>query len=647
MALVGTREHIPAYPRITADRPWRAAGILALAGLLAYANSFGVPFLFDDIPAIAENTSIRGFARPGELLFPPSLRGSSAAGRPVVNISLALNRWLGGEDVRGYHLFNLLVHVGAGLALFGVVRRTLSRSTRPGLRSRAGAVSFAAALIWLVHPLQTESVTCIIQRTESLAGLFYLLTFYAFLRRVDSPSGWRWSIACWVACMLGAATKELVATAPVLVFLFDRTFVAGSFGEAWRQRRWLHLSLLSSWLLVAVLVWRSDVRGGTVGFGHGVSAWEYLLTQCRAITLYLKLGIWPFPLVLDYGTAVIREPADVWGRGLLILAILGATIWALVRRPAWGFLGAWFFVILAPSSSFIPLVTQTLAEHRMYLPLAAVVVAGVVGLHCLAGRWFRPAIFVVAAALTAGTFARNEDYRSEEAIWRDTVAKVPDNARAYFSLAHVADAAGRSAEAIEHGLAAVRLVPADATAHFNLAYSFAKASQLEQAVQHYREAARLRPEKADAFINLGSALFRLGRLDEAMAAFETVVRLSPNSAEDEFNLAQIYMAAGRVEESVPHYEAAARLKPDDATTRYRLGNAYVKAQRLIPALDAYREALRLDPRHFEAHVNLAGALLAFGRVSEAIDHYEQALRLQPGDARVIAALADARARPRR
>ncbi|MEO7413436.1 MAG: tetratricopeptide repeat protein [Opitutaceae bacterium] len=642
---------------------WLAPVVLVLAAVIAYHNTFSAPFVFDDLPAIAQNQTLRDLRRPSELLAPPALRGSGVAGRPVVNLSLALNQALGGDEVWGYHAFNLLVHAGAGLALFGVVRRVGGLRRQEGMadeprrearRGRGSDLSgrevgadtfaFMVALLWLLHPLQTESVTCIIQRTESLAGFFYLFTFYSFVRSVKASPPRAWTMICAAACLLGAATKEIMATAPCLLLLFDRTFVAGTFRESWRLRGRFYLTLaVTTWLVIGALVWRSEVRGGTVGFGHGVTAWDYLLTQCRAIVLYLKLACWPHPLVLDYGAEVVRDPLAVLPQGLFLLATLASTIWALVRRPILGFLGGWFFVVLAPSSSFVPLVTQTMAEHRMYLPLAAVVVLAVAGLRCCLPRAWPVFGVAVAVALGGATIARNADYRSAESIWRDTVAKWPTNPRGHYTLAQLADEAGRHDEAITHGKAAVDLLPRDPTAHFNLAFSLAAGGRPEEALVHYAEAARLRPESADPHINAGSVLARLGRVDEAIAEYEIVVRLKPDSAEDQFNLAEVYRLANRTTEAIARYEAAAKAKPELPNVYFRLGNALLTARRFEPAVVAYREALRRAPTGFESRVNLAGALVMLGRPAEAVPVYEEALRLR-ADPQVSASLAAARAR---
>jgi hypothetical protein len=337
--------------------------------LAAYSNSFGGPFVYDDIPAILENTTIRNL---WDAFLPPP--GTTTSGRPLVNLSLALNWAAGGAAVAGYHLLNLLIHLAAGLALFGVVRRTLAKLGQTSSVLPAAA----AALLWTVHPLQTESVTYVVQRAESLMGLCYLLTIYCFIRSVDGPSGRSWCWLAWAACLGGMASKEVMVSAPLMVWLYDRTFVAGSFRAAWLARKRFYAALASTWLLLGICVASTGGnRGGTVGLDVGVQGWSYGLTQFRAAAHYLRLAVWPQPLVFEYGTFWESGWQAVLPSAALVLALLLGTVVALVRSPVLGFAGAWFFVMLAPTS-LVPGTTQMIVEHRMYLSLAAVVVTAAV-----------------------------------------------------------------------------------------------------------------------------------------------------------------------------------------------------------------------------------------------------------------------------
>lgn len=581
------------------------AVLLLIAGL-AYHNTFSGPFVFDDKPAITGNPTIRQLA---SALNPPDI-GSSVTGRPLVNFSFALNYALSGEAVWSYHALNLLIHAGAGLALFGVMRRTLLYPVVPErLNSASLPLAFTVAALWLAHPLQTESVTSIVQRTESLVGLFFLLTLYGFVRFLEPSRGaWRWGAGSIAFCLLGMATKEVMVTAPVLVLLYDRTFAAGTFRTALQQRGRYYLALGCTWLLLGWLVLSTGgTRGEAAGFGLGVTPLTYALTQCRAVLLYLQLSLWPHPLVYDYGTDVIRDPGAVWWQIFVLLLLVGVTVIALRRSSPIGFLGAWFFLILAPSSSVVPLVSQTIAEHRMYLPLAAVLALVILAAYVRLGRAVLLAAWLLLPVAVWLTVQRNQDYRSEEAIWADTVAKLPDNARARINLAEIFINSGRPAEAL-----------AQAT-----------------------EAVRLRPNYAEAQTNLGIAYAQLRRPAEALAACGQAVELRPDYARGRSNYGIVLAQSGHWTEAVTQFEVALRLAgdaPEAMLIRGNLARALLRAGRLPEAIAAFSTVLQAQPGAADLHYQMAVALSLSGREPEAMAHLRTVLQLDPGNAAARAAL---------
>lgn len=600
------------------------------AGLAAYHNSLAGPFVFDDIPAIVENPSIRQLWPLGDVLAPGTHGGVTTAGRPIVNLSLALNHALSGSAVWSYHVVNLAIHLLAGLALFGWVRRTL---LTPLLRARFGAdalpLAVCIAALWTLHPLQTESVTYIVQRAESLVGLFYLLTLYCFARGAEPGASWRWFAGAVACCALGMATKEVMVSAPLVVLLYDRTFLGGNFRSAWAERRRWYLALAATWILLILLVAGTAGRGGTAGFGTAISSWTYALTQSRAITAYLGLSLWPQPLVFDYGLATVRDLTAVLPQALLVVALLGAATVLVWRRPAAGFVGVWFFALLAPSSSFVPVVTQTMAEHRMYLALASVLVGVVLGVYALVGRRCLWGAGAIAVAFGAATAMRNEDYRSDLAIWADTAAKFPGNARGHNNLGQALFRADRIQDSVTSYTEALRLQPNYPETHYNLGVSLAKLGSLPAAIGHYESALRLQPDYPAAHNNFANTLMKVGRESEALRHYEEALRLDPLFAEAHGNLGNALLQTGRAAEAMPRFQRALELSPASAEAHYNLGNAHAAMNRMPEALEQYREALRLRPDYADAQVNAGNALLQLGRLKEAIADYEKAVALNP------------------
>jgi tetratricopeptide (TPR) repeat protein len=540
----------------------------------------------------------------------------------VINLTFALNYAMGGLNVWGYHAVNLLVHTLAGLTLFGVVRRTLLRqgyggqalTSRPMARrseisnlrfgiSNATLLALAVAVIWIVHPVQTEAVTYISQRAELLMGLFYLLTLYCFIRGVErsQESGVRpqetesqssergllptaafsfqpsafWLFASVLACLLGVMSKENIVTAPVMVLLYDRTFVAGSFFVAWRRRWRYYLGLTATWLPLACLMTGLSQRA--VGFNHGVTWWNYALTSCRSVMLYLRLAVWPHPLVFDYGTKIIQHADEIAPDALVLIAFLAAMLMALRYRPVIGFVGAWFFVILAPTTSVVPVALQPIAEHRLYLSLAAVIALVVCGLYRLIGRRVLPVCVAAAVGLGWLSVQRNKDYGSKVAIWNDTVAKCPDNERARNNLGDALfHLPGRLPDAIAQFEAAVQIKPDYADAHNGLGGALSQIpGRLPDAIAEYETALRIDPSLVSAHANLANALAVIpDRVPDAIAQFEIVLQLRPEIAEIHDNYGTVLLKVpGRLPDAIAQFETALRIKPDFPNARKDLEQA--------------------------------------------------------------------------
>lgn len=658
----------------------RRAIVLSLILLIvlttaAYWTSFRGALVFDDVPGIANNPTIRDLSRPELLLVAIGPQGGTLSGRPVPNLTLALNHAISGTDLWSYHTVNLLIHLLAGMTLFGLIRRTLLLpSIAEKLRLRASSLALAVAALWSLHPLQTESVTYLVQRVESLMALFYLLTLYCFARSLDSTSPRRWLTGSWVACLIGMGCKEVMVTAPLVVFLYDRTFAAASWSEPWRRRRFFYVALLSTWILLGALVIASGGRGGTAGFGLEGRWWRYALTQPHAILSYLKLSIWPHPLIFDHNLRWATSLSEVWAAGLAVVALLFLTLWLLIRRPALGFLGAAFFLILAPTSSVVP-VADAMFEHRMYLPLAAVMVLVVLGLNRVWENKALPLALGLAFIFGGLTARRNLDYADPLGLWNDVIQKLPTNARAYNNAGGYLLDAGRTDEARRYFENALKLDPNYASPYYNLGHLFETAGKSAEAIEAYTAAARLNPKRDDALVSLAMLLDQLGRPAEAIPHFEAALQIEPDASEVHAALGGALLKLKRPAPALDHLQTALRLDPTQPTAwhtlarlhqqqgdlpaarraveralqlkpnfpeaLYLLGNFDAAAGDFPAAIARFQKASDLAPGYFPARNNLANALLLNGQIDAAIAQYRQILRDRPDDRAVQENLARA------
>jgi tetratricopeptide (TPR) repeat protein len=519
---------------------WPTLCCLAIvaAGWLAYRDSFDGPFIFDD-------SGFRDLVSVKTQLLSRILSGT----RPVVDLTFVFNYWLGGLDVGGYHKLNLAIHLLAALTLFGVARRTLEL---PVVARRFGErdstpVAFCIALLWAVHPLLTQSVTYLTQRAESLMGLFFLLTLYCFIRAACARRPGAWSACAVAACALGMGCKQVMVAAPLVALLYDRCFLAGSFREALRRRWGLYAALAATWLLLArSLLMAFERNPVSAGFALAdVPPVRYARNETGVILHYLRLAFWPSGLCLDYGWPITVSLWPTVPTSMVMAILLAATLWALIRKPMWGFLGAWFFLILAPTSSFMP-IRDLAFEQRMYLPLAAVVALAVVAAHLLsermAARLFaseerRRHVRIAAAivlmlplttALGWRTYVRNLDYRDPISIWTATTKVSPQNSRAWSNLGQMCFYAGRYDETKKDCAEAIRLNPSNADAFSNRGLAYAAMNHLDEALRDYDEALRLDPNNADAYINRGNAYDALGRSQDALRDYDRAVAVNPN-----------------------------------------------------------------------------------------------------------------------
>ena len=636
------------------------AGICLIAAcFLAYSNSFNVPFIFDDTGCIVENQSIRSLSDLRQVFSPPGA-GFNVQGRPIVNLTFAINFAWSGLHIKSWHLVNTIIHALAGLLLFGIARRTLESELLPEwLKFRAHSIAFSISLLWIVHPLQTESVTYVVQRTESLAGLWILATLYCAIRAATSVRPVAWLSAANLTCALGMATKEVTFVAPLLVVIYDWIFSEQSLKILIRRRLPFYLGLASTWIILAWFIIDSEGRGTSAGFDSGMTSWDYLLTQCGFITHYLRLTFWPHPLVVDYGDLFVKFPMEIVPNAIVVCSLGAATIGTLIVRRfrPLGFLGVWFFFILAPSSSFVPLSAQVGAEHRMYLPLAAVLAATVVCAYWLFEHFWgertcrRPdgilmstpsgasqtktqfglrTVLVAGVVISLGvvTLRRNSDYQSAFSIWKVTAEQFPMNWRAHVNLGDEYTSRNDLGRANECFNKAIELNPRAYTAFNNRGLNFLRMGEFERGLADYKRAVEINPGAPIGHALLARALSRTGHLDAAIEESSEAIKLQPNIAEYWFERGELQFKVKHFDSAIADLSESIQLEPQFASAYNVRAACYRATHQLSSAIDDLTTAIEIKPQA-TYFLNRGIALGIVGRFEDSIADCSTAVQINP------------------
>ncbi|HRE99669.1 MAG TPA: tetratricopeptide repeat protein [Pirellulaceae bacterium] len=585
---------------------------LVVSVVLVHAGSLDTPFVYDDLVEIIGNPLMHAGT-----WWQSTFSGNTLPARPLPYLTFRINLEVGGTDVRGFHVANIAIHALNAVLLQALIVAGFRRATaeRLGERSRL-LIATCVVLVWSVHPLQTQAVTYLYQRIELLMATFLLGTLLAFDRSIDSRRPWVWQAVAIVSCAAGMLTKEVTAVVPILVLLWDRAFVAASWREAMARRWGQHLALFGTLgILVLLLIGQSETYGEFREGGIAHSGLEHLLSQPPVLLHYLRLCVVPIGQNIEYGWPVKRsldlESALI---GSLIVAALIVSIVLLFRAPRHAFLPLAWFLILAPTSSFMPALTIA-AEHRMYLPSAIVLLGIGLAIVRLSPRTAdrRATVLAlggtVAVAITFGTLtvARNLVYRSRIDLWSDSVAKAPASpfSRAALGLA-LADA-GRDAEAEEHLRVAVDLL-GTSRSKTNLAMVLLRNGKRDEARRLLEEALAATPQLPQPLVHLGN-LERTERPELAIEYYRRAIELDPNQPQAQNNLGAM-LALTDPAEAEQRIRLAIALDPTNAEAFTNLGNLSARQGKLVEAIAWYEQALRLDPGSRVARTNLQAVLAA-------------------------------------
>jgi Flp pilus assembly protein TadD, contains TPR repeats len=569
-------------------RDWFFCLILAIVTMLAYQPAWHGGLLWDDDNTTTppELRSLDGLRR---IWFQPR---ATAQYYPLLFSSYWLQQRLWGDSPSGYHLINLILHIGCVVLVLKILRFLRI----PGAE--------LAAIIFALHPVNVETVAWISERKNTLSGIFALAATLSYLKFDDTRSRRSYLLAIGLF-VFGLLSKTAIVTLPLawlVIFWWKRGAIS------WRRD--VVPSIPFFFLSVAaglITRWFENIGIGYKARILDLSLLDRCLIAGRALWFQLSKLLWPSNLTFVYPRWDIN--AGVWWQYLFPVGVLGLLVilWSLRRWSRAPLAGVLIYILLLlPSLGFLNIyffVYSFVADHWQYLACLGIITPCASGIVLLAGRteswqgWLEPGLtLVLGGVLFVLTWQQSRMYTDIETLYRTTITRNPACWMAQVNLGNILYKANRIPEAMELFNQAMRIKPA--VAHYSIGNAFMQKSRTSEAIGEYEQALEIDPEYAEAHNNLGSALLLTGRTSEAII----------------------------------EYEHALRINPGNAATHNNLGNALIQTGRASEAIAHYKEALRITPNSTDAHNNLAAALTQIGRISEAIEEIKAALRINPGDA---------------
>ena len=580
--------------------------VLCFLGIIIYSNTFAASFHFDDQISITQNPAIRHLSPLGIIWnFWPT--------RFVTYLTVAINYYFGQYRVFGYHLFNLAVHLVSGLLVWRFVLLTFST---PALKDKpiaahARLLSLFAGLIFVSHPLQTQGVTYIIQRTTSLAALFYLASLCLYIQArllgdKEKRASRLYYAGSLAAALLAMFTKEMTITLPLMILLYEFCFLKTQKSMKGKAPLPFLVTLLIIPLTIFLTKSFDFVQMRRMDEGPiGISSGEYLLTQFRVLMTYLRLTFFPIHQNLDYDYPIAKsliEPTVLISFLILvIILILAQRLFSKHKLVSFGIF--WFFLTLLPESSIIP-IRDVIFEHRLYLPMVGFALFLVSGLYDLFKGKNLKTMTTILLILIAGysilTYRRNTVWKDDFTLWEDIIRKSPQKVRSYNDRGNAYAVRGNFKEAID-----------DYNKAIEISFKQASAKGLRTTSDIYKvTAAKL--TLAIAYNNRGLTYVDMGAFAEAISDFNKAIEINPRliSVYDNRGAAYkkrglLYVQKGDLERALSDFNKALELNPDDANAHNNRGNIYSDRGDIQEAIADYTRALELNPDLAPAYINRA------------------------------------------
>lgn len=589
-----------------------------MIGILIYAQSFTVPFYLDDVGSIQNNTSLERLwdLQPIWTFWPT---------RFITYLSFALNVLFHGHSLFGYHLVNLLIHLLNSLLLWRITLFTLKtpRIANTRLGESAPLLAFFCSLIFLCHPIQTESVTYIVQRATALSAFFGLASWYFYIRSISAGKcqAKTFYVLSLLSLSMAMFSKENAIVFPVLIWLYDKTFFpAASCDTRWKRSAPMFLAMLwiplTLWVTSSVEPWSFHLRSESP---TPFTPLMYLSIQLHVILRYMGLCILPVFQNFDHTVAVSAYllSLDKIVPIVILAGMVAALLKGIERHPFVAFGATLFLIGLLPESSIFP-IKDVMFEHRLYLPVAgfAWVLTGALYLlfsKVASKKYFVLCLVSIITCYSYLTFERNKLWNDPLTFWTDTLQKSPQKSRAYVNRGFIHYENGRAREALIDFEMALEMSPGQRDAHYHRGVLREEEENYTAALEDLNLAIKRDPAFTKALLHRAAVHVKMGQPEKALADHNRLIELKPNLPEFYLERGNFFKDIGDYERSLQDYGSAIKYWPGYAEALNNRANVESILGRYENALKNYEQAIAADPKDPDYRANLGRLLKKLGR----------------------------------
>lgn len=632
--------------------------VLTFLVCLAYGNTLHHSFHFDDISSILEKPWVRGLDKIPDFIF-------SYSQRPLVILSFNINYAISGFKEWSYHVFNIAFHLLVVFLVYRLGQLIVSHISQKNssLANSSNRIPLLAALIFAVHPLNTQAVTYISSRSSIMATMFYLVAIILFFeglykKNKETKINYVFVAGAVISFGIGFLCKLIIISLPAILFAYHYYFISNQNLQTWVKRQWKWILGAGGLLVSPVFLYQKVYETGLLGASIvDVTTWDYFRTQLGVIPLeYFRKMLFPFNLTIDTNFQVVKHWRSLVAIGGLITLGVFSVVWIKLSQvkkqskkygpEAFGLI--WILITLSPTSSFIPLLDMA-AEHRTYLPLVGfsiflssllirlksfITKSIEVGTSdiCSNKKMLRVSvalILLILVSFVVGTRERNKAWKDEVSLWADAKQKAPFLIRPYNNLGEAYDKIGKYDLAIEEFEAALRLNPNYFFALSNLGNIYGKKKEYGQAISYTLKALQQKPDYAPGHYNLAKALHLTGNPDKAMSSYRLAIKYNPYFEEAFFNLGFLAIERKQFEEAIDNFKSFIKMQPRHPKAHFGLATSYAMMGKQEEAKQHYENAIAYDPGFLSPYINLANLHMTTGNTMEAKNLLKMVLLKNP------------------